>query len=227
MKNSNSERAQNEQSHEERMRTDGSRTAAGMRKYEFFMELYGRLEGLSEEDRKRSADYYAEMIDDRMEEGLSEEEAVAAVGSPEEIARGILSEVPPSAREERKPRKRWSPMAVVLLILGAPLWIPLLAAAACILLAVLIVIVAAAVSFFAADLALAAGGAAGLLGGVLMLGTGHGVSGVFLIGGGLVCGGLAVLLFLGLVYVPRGILWLCKITARWIGSLFRKKEETV
>ena len=39
-----------------------------MKKNEFLAELRGRLAGLSEADLNRSLDYYAEMIDDRMED---------------------------------------------------------------------------------------------------------------------------------------------------------------
>ena len=65
-----------------------------MKKNEFLAELRGRLAGLSEADLNRSLDYYAEMIDDRMEDGLSEDEAVNAVGTPAVIAEDILKEMP-------------------------------------------------------------------------------------------------------------------------------------
>ena len=47
-----------------------------MNKSEFLGELEKSLSELPEKDRSRSLDYYGEMIDDRTEEGLSEEEAV-------------------------------------------------------------------------------------------------------------------------------------------------------
>ena len=46
-----------------------------MNKQEFLYELKGKLWALSEEEKKSSLEYYTEMIDDRMEDGLSEEEA--------------------------------------------------------------------------------------------------------------------------------------------------------
>ena len=45
-----------------------------MNKQEFLSALSDKLSVLSEEDKEKSIDYYSEMIDDRMEEGLSEEE---------------------------------------------------------------------------------------------------------------------------------------------------------
>ena len=95
-----------------------------MNKYEFLAQLRKQLELISEEDARASVDYYAEMIDDRMEEGLSEEAAVAAIGDVREIARNILAETPV---EQKKPRKI-SGWVIVLLVLGAPVWLSLLEA---------------------------------------------------------------------------------------------------
>ena len=43
-----------------------------MKKREFLDRLKASLWAMPEADKERSADYYAEMIDDRMEDGLSE-----------------------------------------------------------------------------------------------------------------------------------------------------------
>lgn len=56
-----------------------------MNKQEFLKELRGRLAGLPEEDIDERLTFYGEMIEDRMEEGLSEAEAVSAIGSVDEI----------------------------------------------------------------------------------------------------------------------------------------------
>ena len=61
-----------------------------MNKTEFTEQLRAALKGLSEEDLKKSVDYYEEMIDDRMEDGIPEEEAVNGLGSIDEIKNKIL-----------------------------------------------------------------------------------------------------------------------------------------
>ena len=61
-----------------------------MNKQEFLTELKKALSPLSKADLEERLSFYSEMIDDRMEEGLSEEEAVAAIGSPDEIAAQII-----------------------------------------------------------------------------------------------------------------------------------------
>ena len=52
-----------------------------MTKREFLAQLRKGLSGLPQDDIEERLTFYGEMIEDRKEEGLSEEEAVSAVGS--------------------------------------------------------------------------------------------------------------------------------------------------
>lgn len=63
-----------------------------MLKVDFLDYVRKGLCSLSEEDVERSIRYYSEMIDDRIEDGVSEEEAVAAMGEPEAVIAEILKE---------------------------------------------------------------------------------------------------------------------------------------
>ena len=63
-----------------------------MKKAEFLALLRERLADFSNEDAEKSAAFYSEMIDDRMEEGMTEEEAVAALGNLDDIVRSIRQE---------------------------------------------------------------------------------------------------------------------------------------
>ena len=56
-----------------------------MTKIEFLLALSERLSGLPKEEKLERLNFYSEMIEDRIEEGLSEEEAVAAVGTIDEL----------------------------------------------------------------------------------------------------------------------------------------------
>ena len=73
-----------------------------------------------------------------MEEGLSEDEAVSAIGTVDKIVEEIIGEIPLSkiAKEKIKPKRRMKAWEVVLLILGSPLWISLILAAFAVVLAV-------------------------------------------------------------------------------------------
>ena len=66
-----------------------------MMKQAFLDRLNALTGALTEQERARLAEYYSEMIDDRMEEGIDEEEAVAALGDPMDIAREFV----PAARQ--------------------------------------------------------------------------------------------------------------------------------
>ncbi len=61
-----------------------------MTKLEFLSGLVKRLEG--REERSNIVQYYREMIDDRIDDGMTEEEAVAAMGSIDDICREYFPE---------------------------------------------------------------------------------------------------------------------------------------
>ena len=65
-----------------------------MNKQEFLARLRKKLSGLPNKETEDRLTFYSEMIDDRMEDGLSEDEAVAAIGNLEEIVQQILGETP-------------------------------------------------------------------------------------------------------------------------------------
>ena len=64
-----------------------------MNRFEFLAALSAKLSDLSPSDRRRVTDFYSEMIDDRIEEGLTEEEAIESFGDPENDAREMLEEL--------------------------------------------------------------------------------------------------------------------------------------
>ena len=105
-----------------------------MNKQEFLSLLKQKLSKLPKQEIKERITFYSEMIDDRVEEGLSEEEAVLEIGNIDEIADQIISEV--SSNEE--PKKKLTQSEIVLLALGSPLWVPLLLAGFIIIWALLI-----------------------------------------------------------------------------------------
>lgn len=53
-----------------------------MQKTEFLDRLRAALADLPAEELEKTLGYYAEMIEDRMEDGMDEEAAVAAMGDP-------------------------------------------------------------------------------------------------------------------------------------------------
>ena len=99
-----------------------------MNKQEFLGRLRAELSGLPSEDLEERLAFLSEMIDDRMEEGLSEAEAVSSVGNVEEIAAEITAELGVSTAKEKKRAETLRPWEIALVIIGSPLWFPLLLA---------------------------------------------------------------------------------------------------
>lgn len=196
-----------------------------MTKLEFLAALRERLSGLPLEDIEKSVEYYSEMIEDRMEDGVAEEAAVEAIGSVDGIAAGILadSSSPKPAKtrgNQKRQRKTWK---IVLLVLGSPVWLPLLLAAAIILLSVYIVLWSVVVVFYAAAVTLGAAAVAGVFG-MISLGISGGIAqGLLFLGAGLLCAGLAILWFQLSNLTAKGVLLLGKrmfvgIKRRFIGK---------
>ena len=99
-----------------------------MSKQEFLAQLEKGLYGLPQADIDERLGFYSEMIDDRMEEGLSEEEAVAGIGSVDEVIAEIVAEIPLSKLVKERIPKQIDAGLIVLLVLGFPVWLPLLIA---------------------------------------------------------------------------------------------------
>ena len=65
-----------------------------MSKQEFLVQLRKGLSGLPQDDIEERLTFYSEMIDDRMEEGLSEEDAVYEIGDIDELISQIVADIP-------------------------------------------------------------------------------------------------------------------------------------
>ena len=102
-----------------------------MKKQEFLKKLRIKLSGLPSDEIEGRLEFYSEMIDDRIEEGVSEELAVGDIGDINDIAAQILSEIPlrKIVREKFKQQRKLETWKTVLLIMGFPVWLPLLISA--------------------------------------------------------------------------------------------------
>ena len=65
-----------------------------MNKQDFLAALEEGLAGLPRDEIDGRLAFYGEMIDDRVEDGLSEEEAVEGIGPVKDVVAQITSEIP-------------------------------------------------------------------------------------------------------------------------------------
>ncbi len=188
-------------------------------------ELTSRLRahGLIEEEISCSAEYYAEAIDDRMEDGTDEESAVAALGDLDEIVRQILIDLPLGSfikskfRQQKEKSRSASRFTLVMTILGAPLWIPLLITAVAVILSVYVSILAVIISLFATVIALITSSAISIpVAGLVISETVPGAIGI--LGAALLLMGIGILMILPAKLAAKG-LW--KITL-WFTRQLRK-----
>ena len=198
-----------------------------MNKQEFISELEKALAGLPKDDVLERLSFYGELIDDRVEDGLSEEEAVAEAGPVDELAKQILADIPLQklVRERIKPQRRMGAWEIVLLVLGFPLWFPLLVVALVLVLCAYVVIWALIVCLWAVFVSFIAGAVCGVAGGVIDFFRGYRREGVMIIGAGLLLAGLSVFMFFACRAATKGAAKLTKKIALGIKSLFVRKEK--
>lgn len=197
-----------------------------MSKQEFLAQLRKGLSGLPQDDIEERLTFYSEMIEDQMEDGVSEEEAVSAIGSVDEIIAQAVAETPlvKIAKERIKSKRRLSAGEIVLLALGSPIWLSLGIAAFAVILALYISLWAVIISLWSVFASLAACSIGGVPACVIFAVGGNGASGVAMLAAGIVCAGLAIFMFYGCKAATKGTLILTKKIAIWIKNCFRGKE---
>ncbi len=185
-----------------------------MNKEQFLSAIKMEIQGLPQGDIEKSLDYYAEMLDDRIEEGMTEEQAVAALGSVDEIVAQILTDIPLPRLVQEKVRPSHALRAgeIILLLLGSPVWLPLVLTVIFLFLTAYVVLWSAVVVLYALDFSALLCGVSGVFGIFPFALSGNLLQGVFLVGVGLVAIG-ASLLFLFVcnkvaALILRGSKWL-------------------
>lgn len=197
-----------------------------MNKQEFLTQLRKGLSGLPQEDIEERLTFYSEMIDDYIEEGLSESEAVSEIGSVNYVVTQILEDTPLTklVKEKVKPNRVLRAWEIILLVLGSPIWLSLLIAAFSIILAAYIVIWSVAVTLWSIGASFAACSLGGIISAVVFAFQGNGLTGLAVLSAGVFCAGLSIFLFFGCKAATKGILLLTKKMALGIKTLFVGKE---
>lgn len=181
-----------------------------MNKQEFLQALETRLGDLSAEERSQALEFCAEGIDDRMEDGTGEEEAVAALGSVEDVARDLLADRPLRAVVRERVRREGNAGHIVLLILASPFLLSFFAIG----LSVYIVLWMLMLTVYAVLWSLLVAGAACILGGIAGIFVAGAAPGLCVCGAGLFSFALGLLLFDPARAAAKGSLKLTKAFGR-------------
>ena len=193
-----------------------------MRKQEFLYTLKRRLSRLSAKEAAERISFYSEMIDDKMEDGLSEEAAVCEVGSAEKIAAEILAEAPALSLANTKPTKKFNTGTLILLVLGSPIWLSLLIAAFAVVISLYAVLFSVIIALWAVFVSFVAAAPASVIVGIIFAFCGNVLSGIATASAGLVLAGLAVFLSYGCKAATKGSVELLKWSGKQIKTFYQK-----
>ena len=195
------------------MSTETRYSSAG--KSAFLAELQRKLKGLPESEIIAAVAYYDEYLSDA---GFDNEAAaIAELGSPAEVAAGILGDYvyADTTSEEKSTKKGLTALWLVVVgLLASPIALPIAIVLIALIFALLVTVLSVVFSLFVAAIAM-------IVGGVLYLGTGlftlffHFASGIMTIGYGLVATALGCALMAALI-------WLTQVTVNGLAQLGAK-----
>lgn len=198
-----------------------------MKTTEFILALNEKLSNLPSEEVEERLNFYSEMISDRIEDGIPEEEAVAAIGTVDEVAEQILADIPLSCivKQKLKKRRNLGALEITLLAIGSPLWISLLAALFAVVISLYATVWSVVASLWACFASFVVFSFACLGFGVFSLFTGNGFFGVLSISYGIFLSGISIFAFFLCLAATKGSAYLMKKSLLLIKKLFAGKEK--
>lgn len=197
-----------------------------MNKSEFLKELEKELIKLDEKERRSSLDFYGEIIDDKIESGMSEEEAVSQLGSVSDIARQTMLDLPLQTliKSKCKVSRKMRAWEIVLIVLGSPVWLGLGLALLGIIISIYAVIWSLWFAVWSVELSLFLCSFAGILKFALVLGS-QWQSALIYLGMSLLVLGLSGILFLPCVKLTKAFAKLSVGIVKFIKFLIVGKEK--
>lgn len=178
-----------------------------MKKDEFIARLRKNLSGLPKDEREDRVSFYSEMIDDKLADGYPEEEVIEDLGTPEEVAKEVIGDTPLRTiiKERVKPKRSLKGWEVVLLVLGFPLWFPLVLTVFILFLSGFIVVWSLMIALLAVDLTLVVGGIGSIVIGIMTIQSKGMTSAAFIAGAGMAVTGLGIIFILSTKGILKGL----------------------
>lgn len=190
-----------------------------MNKKEFLDRLRNSLTQLGKDETDKTILYYGEIIDDKTEEGMTEEEAVASLGPVQDIADSILKDLPMSALIKTKAKTENTALIIILAIAGLPIWIAVI----CLIFAFYVLLWSLIVTLYAITFSLFLASVGSAAGGVISCIFTSVPVGICAIGAAFVLLGFALLLTIACIASTKGVIRLTFLTWRGIKSVFITK----
>ena len=196
-----------------------------MTKKEFLSELRSKLQGLPPEDIDERVSFYEEMINDRIDDGKTEEEAIADIGTVDDVVKEIAKDTPlvKLVKEKMKPRRRIRAWEIVLIVLGFPLWFPLLITALVLIMVFWILVWVLVIVTYTVEIALSAASVAGVVAFAAYFLNGE--MNYTAIGASIMCAGAAILFVFACIGATKGSIALTKGIITGIKMLFIGKKK--
>lgn len=195
-----------------------------MTKQDFLFSLQKRLSKyISRAEINERLSFYDEMINDLIEEGLSEDEAVSKIGSVDDVVSQILTDLPSDKIKHNDTKKRHKSLKIVILAICSPLLISLLV----VVLSLYISMWAVVASLWCVLFSFGVGSASGIIYSVCLFSTGNGISGAVIIASALILCGLAIFAFYGCKILTRCAIILTKKMIAYIKGFFVDKERKI
>lgn len=198
-----------------------------MSKKEYLDELRSKLEAVHSNNVDSMIEYYEEMINDRMEDGMDEETAVADMESVDDIIEQTIADMPMPDVIKAKVQKSHSKaklkglewLWITLLIIGFPVWFPIILTFAILIATFYFVAWVLIFSIFVIEVSFGISAIAGIItAGAAFTGAVPYISIIPALGVALLAGGLAVLLWNPVVFLAKE---LAKLPAKAVKGIKR------
>ena len=214
-----------------------------MTRADFISSLSARLSSIPEQERKKAVEWYSELIFDRMEEGMSEEDAVSGIGNTDEIAEEIISQyrqtavAVPTAGDDTgssgaAEKAKSSPdrgvntaLMIFAVVALSPIWLPLAATALSLALAALVLVWCLVITAGALLLSAAAVGVVGLVYGFWALFVINPAYGLLVLGTALIAAGLTLALIPLTAVTVKAAVRFSVWSAKKIDDIIRRKGK--
>ena len=190
-----------------------------MTKKIFLKKLRRELSGLPRAEITERIGFYTEMIDDKMEDGMTEAEAIDSICTSDPIGSKVkTTDVDLDARPKRTTTE------IVLLVLGFPVWFSVLAAGFAVAVALIAALWSVVVVFWETALSTAVAAPCAAIASIFCLFSGN----VAMFGMGMAaaptCAGVAIIFYYIAKYFTIASAKITVWTFRSIAKMFKRKE---